>query len=338
MPTVTVPKTEWRSARVAEVAEDGVATEPDNQRDGGRAEEFDDGIVERVGEDGVGPGLFVLGVDGRVVVEGTLLAVEELHDSHAGDVLLGEGVDAGGGVALAAIAVADVAAEDTGDIQNGWDNGDGQQGERPAHAQHDDDDEGQNEDILEDGEYARGEHFVERVDVGSYPGDEPADGVVIEEPGRHALQMAEDLTAQIEHDLLPGPLHGVGLKELQQISDEECAEVKKAELRDACHCNRAEMTGEPRGIGIRNISPGGRKEVIHRDLDEVRTHHIAAGLEDDGDGCQTGLDFVRAKIGEQPAHEVPVIDFADDVIVLDGFFCGLLLRALGFSFVCHAPV
>ena len=31
----------------------------------------------------------------------------------------------------------------------------------------------------------------------------------------HALQVAEDLAAQIEHDLLAGPLHQVGLEELQ---------------------------------------------------------------------------------------------------------------------------
>ena len=92
--------------------EDGAAAEPDDQSDGGGAEEFDDRVVQRVGEDGVGPGLLVLGVDGGEVVEGALLAVEELHDGHAGDVLLGEGVDLRGGGALAAVAVADVAAED----------------------------------------------------------------------------------------------------------------------------------------------------------------------------------------------------------------------------------
>ena len=34
-------------------------------------------------------------VDGGEVVEGAALAVEELDDGHAGDVLLGEGVDLG---------------------------------------------------------------------------------------------------------------------------------------------------------------------------------------------------------------------------------------------------
>ena len=220
---------------IAGVAEDGVAAAPDDQRDGGGAEELDDGVVEGVGEDGVGPRLFVLGVDGGEVVEGAALAVEELHDGHAGDVLLREGVDAGGGVALAAIAVANVTAEDAGDVEDGRDDRDGEQRQRPAHAQHDDDDEGEDEDVLEDGEHAGGEHLVERVDVGGDARDEPADGVVVEEGGRHALQVAEDLAAQVEHDLLAGPLHEVGLEELEQIGDEQRAKVEKADLRDAGH-------------------------------------------------------------------------------------------------------
>ena len=88
------------------------AAAPDHEGDRGRAEELNDRVVERVGEDGVGPGLFVFGVDGGEVVEGAALAVEELHDGHAGDVLLREGVDLRGGGSLAAVAVANVAAED----------------------------------------------------------------------------------------------------------------------------------------------------------------------------------------------------------------------------------
>ena len=45
----------------ASAGEEGAdAAAPDDQRDGDGAEELDDGIVERVGEDGVGPGVLVL--------------------------------------------------------------------------------------------------------------------------------------------------------------------------------------------------------------------------------------------------------------------------------------
>ncbi len=92
------------------------------------------------------------------------------------------------------------------------DDGEREQGERPAHPQHDDDDEGEDEDVFEDGEDAGGEHLVERVDVGGDAGDEAADGVAVEEGDVHALDVAEDLAAEIEHDLLAGPLHEVGLE------------------------------------------------------------------------------------------------------------------------------
>src|ERR1700733_2515575 len=97
------------------VAQYSVATKPNDQGNGGGAEKFNDGVVEGIGEDGVGPGLFILGVDRGVIVEGALLTVEELHDRHARDILLGVGVDACGGMALAAVAVADVTTEDAVD-------------------------------------------------------------------------------------------------------------------------------------------------------------------------------------------------------------------------------
>ncbi len=78
---------------------------------------------------------------------------------------------------------------------------------------------GEDEDVFEDGEDAGGEHLVEGVDVGGEAGDEAADGVAVEEGDVHALQVAEDLAAQIEHDLLAGPLHEVGLEGLEDVAD-----------------------------------------------------------------------------------------------------------------------
>ncbi len=50
--------------------QDGDAAAPDDEGDGDGAEELDDRVVEGVGEDGVGPGVLVLAVDGGEVVEG----------------------------------------------------------------------------------------------------------------------------------------------------------------------------------------------------------------------------------------------------------------------------
>ena len=73
------------------------AAAPDDERDGDGGENFDGGVVERVGEDRVFERDHVQAVDGLEVVEGALLAIEELHNAHAADVFLGEAVDAGDG-------------------------------------------------------------------------------------------------------------------------------------------------------------------------------------------------------------------------------------------------
>ena len=119
------------------------------------------------------------------------------------------------------------------DEQDEREDGEGQQGEPPAHAQHDEDDAGENEDVLEDGEDAGGEHLVEGVDVGGEPRDQPADGIAIEEGEVHALQVAEDLAAQVEHDFLAGPLHQPGLERLKPIAEEQGHQPNQGQLGDA---------------------------------------------------------------------------------------------------------
>ena len=203
------------------------------------------GVVERVGEDGLRPRLLVLLVDGGEVVEGALLAVEELHHAHAGDVLLGEGVDPGGRGALPAIADADAAAEDSGDEDDRRNDQQRDDGQRPAHAQHDDNNGDQGDGVLEDIEHAGGKHLVERVDVGGDAGDEPADGIFIEKGDILRLDMAEDLAAHVEHDLLPGPLHQVGLQQFQQEGEGEREQIQTAKLSDAGRGVRGKKTNQP---------------------------------------------------------------------------------------------
>ena len=233
--------------------------------------------------------------------------------------------------ALAAVAVAYVAAEDACYIKDGRDHRDGEQCQRPAHLQHDDDDEDEHEDVLEDRQHAGGEHLVERIDIRGDAGYQLADGVMVEEGGRHALQVAEDLAAQVEHDLLAGPLHGVGLQKLQQVGDEERAEVEKTDLRDAGHRARAEVLGKPGELRRRRV----RHVGVDRDLDEVGPHDVTAGFEDDGERRQRRLHLVRTEVGQQTAHESAVVDLACDLIVLSGFFRGPFCRVLRFLLVCH---
>jgi hypothetical protein len=319
--------------------EDGDAAAPEDEGDGGGGEELDDRVVPGVGEDGVGPGAFVLGVDGGEGVEGALFAVEELDYRHPRDVFLGKGVDPGSGGALATVAVADAGAEDASDEENGGDDGERKQGERPALPDHNGDDETEGEDVFEDGEHAGGEHLVEGVDVGGETGDEAADGVAVVEGGRHALQVAEDLLAHVEHDLLAGPLHEVGLEEFEQEGEEQRAKVDGSDERDAAHGSEgmaAEMAGEPGEL----LGRRGGHVSVDGDHDEQGADAVGRGLEEGGDGGDGDLRLVGAQVSEQAAHETAVVGFAGDVVVLraagGGFGVGLGL--LGFLVVGHPNV
>ena len=76
----------------------------------------------------------------------------------------------------------------------------------------------EHEQVFEDRDHAGGEHLIQRVHVGGDARYQAADRVLVEEGDVQALQMAEDLAAEIEHHFLPGPLHEVGLQELEQES------------------------------------------------------------------------------------------------------------------------
>ena len=91
---------------------------------------------------------------------------------------------------------------------------------------------GKHEDIFENRNHARGEHFIERVDIGRNPRDQASHGILVEEADVHVLQVTENLAAQVEHDFLSGPLHVVGLQEFEQEAKDQQAHIDAADLRD----------------------------------------------------------------------------------------------------------
>jgi hypothetical protein len=48
----------------------------------------------------------------------------------------------------------------------------------------------------------------------------------------HALEVAEDFFAQVEHDHLPGPLHEIGLQVFEEETEEQESDVEQSDLRD----------------------------------------------------------------------------------------------------------
>ena len=215
--------------------EDAESATPDDEGDGDRGEDFDRGVVERVGEDRVFERDHVQAVDGLEVVVGALFAVEKLHHGHAADVFLGKAVDAGDGGAHAAVALANAVAEEARDDEDERQNREGQQRQPPVDVEHHDGHDGEGEEVVDDGENAAGEHFVDGVDVGGDARDQAAHGMGIEEADVHALHVAEDVAAQVEHDLLAGPLHQVGLDKFEEIGGDLCHQKDHGEAGDALH-------------------------------------------------------------------------------------------------------
>ena len=117
---------------------------------------------------------------------------------------------------------------------------------------------------------------------------------------------------EIEHDLLAGPLHHVGLQEFEREGEGERAEIEAGEFGDAGGGIRAEVPAEP---GVR---AGGCEVGIDGDGDEEWAgRHRAGGLDEDGEARQAGLELVRAQVFDEPAHKMAtVVDLADYVIVL----------------------
>ncbi len=111
--------------------------------------------------------------------------------------------------------------------------GEGEQRQPPVDVEHDDGHDGEGEEVVDDGEDAGGEHLVDGVDVGGEAGDQAADGVGVEEADVHALHVAEDVAAQVEHDFLAGPLHQVGLDEFEEIGRDLREQVDERKTRDA---------------------------------------------------------------------------------------------------------
>ena len=109
-----------------------------------------------------------------------LLAIEQLQHDDAGHVFLQICIDPGDGDANAPVALAHLAAEDRGRVEDERQHGEGDQRQPPVHFQHDDQDAQQHEDVFEDRHHAGGEHLVQRVHVAGDAGDETPDRVSVE--------------------------------------------------------------------------------------------------------------------------------------------------------------
>jgi hypothetical protein len=120
----------------------------------------------------------------------------------------------------------------------------------------------------------------------------------------HALQVAEDLAAQVEHDLLAGPLHVVGLQEFEDEGEEQQSEIDCRDLYDAGQGPWAEPIPEGRGCSLRR-----RQIAVNGDFYEIGADYVGNRLQDDRDDRNPDVHAIGAQVGEQPAHQAAVICF-----------------------------
>ncbi len=234
---------------------------------------------------------------GRVELrEARVLAVEQLHGAHARDVLLQHRVDARDPDAHLAVERAHVRPEPLRDNGQQRQHGEAHQREPPVHQQQGDDDACERQHVAEHRDNAGGEEIVERVDVGSHACHEAADGIAVVVAEVELLQMAVNLAAQVEHDLLPDLLQRVGLVEFQH--------EQPGERREQHAGNRAEAVDLSRG-----------DVLVDRDLHQPRLQEAQRGREKDRDERQHGLPLVRAEVFHQPAHQPRVVRLAENFLL-----------------------
>ena len=108
-----------------------------------------------------------------------------------------------------------------------------QQRQPPVDAEHHDAHDGQGEEVVHDGQDAAGEHFIDGIHVGREPRNQAPHRMGVEEAHVQLLHVAEDVAAQVEHDLLPDPLHQIGLDEFEQVRRQQRDDVDFGELGNA---------------------------------------------------------------------------------------------------------
>ena len=150
--------------------------------------------------------------------------------------------------------------------------------------------------------HARREHFVQRIHVAGDACYQAANRILIEERDVQPLQVTEDLAAQVEHHLLPSPLHDVCLCELKQKTEQQDADI---------HCGNLRNTGQrPRAKKAvkQGMSLGVAGEVfVDCNLGEIRPQHVGARLQHNRNKGDNNLQPIGMQIGQQALHQPAVI-------------------------------
>ncbi len=116
-------------------------------------------------------------------------------------------VDASDGHANSAVGIPHSVAKNLGRDDDKRQHREGDKSQLPVHPQHHDQNSEEHEEIFEDRDHSRGEHVVQSVHIGGDAGYQAPNRVLVIKSDVNALQMAENLAAQVKHYFLAGPLH-----------------------------------------------------------------------------------------------------------------------------------
>ena len=140
------------------------------------------------------------------------LARERLDDAHARDVLGERRRDEAEPLAHAPVRVVRARAEPGGRERHEREDDERREREAPVEQEEHDDGPDEDERVLDEARDAVGDELVERLDVVRDPADDRAGAVALVVAEREALEVAEELDAQVGERPLADPAREVGLR------------------------------------------------------------------------------------------------------------------------------
>ncbi len=246
----------------------------------------------------------------RKASAGRLLAPEELDDGDPREVLLQEGVHPGDSDAHLPVGVARPLAEPVRHERHRDEDAERDRRESRVEEVEDRHDAAEDGEVPEEGDEARREELVERVDVGRQARHEPPDGRPVEERDVGPLEVGEDPRAQVEHDPLAHPRRPLDHQDHQAEGREDGEEVEDRDRVEgpAAAGRQAEAFEESGDEGCAPFRrPGLRREdEVDGGPRQERPGELGGRLEEEDDEGAAGVPPVGEGEGEEAAEETAV--------------------------------
>ena len=178
---------------------------------------------------------------------------------------------------------------------------------KPDHHRHN---RQEGKEVAENGDDAGREQVVQHIHVGGDTRHHAAHRVAVVETQLQALQVAENLLAQVVHDFLSHQLHGERLDKLQDKGQKDRRqENDQADLENAGERIVTEEAREEFG----NLGAGRRVQVaVHFHLRQVGWNRLQEAEKQNRGQRKQRYSSVRQEIPQQALHQPRVIGLAEN--------------------------